>query len=103
MKRSRGGFKKPETKQPSIEQVNIPLFPMAQKIIAKTRGLDLVSVVPMGTSDNIVKEVKKENRSRKIESIITGSEYKEMKVEEHEDWNGPMSELFYIDYVYKTK
>ncbi len=103
MKRERKGSKKPESKQQSIEQVNIPLFPMAQKIIAKTRGLDLVSVAPMGTSDKVMNEVKKENRSRKIESIITGSEYKEMKVEEHEDWNGPMSELFYIDYVYKTK
>lgn len=103
MKRGRKGSKKPESKQQSIEQVNIPLFPIAQRMMAKTVSLDKVSVAPMGTSDKIMNEVKKENRSRKIESIITGSEYKEMKVEEHEDWNGPMCELFYIDYVYKTK
>ena len=86
------------------------ILPMAMKISAKTIGMDLVSVQPMphpGMSqeevDRIEAEVKKENRDSKIESIIKGKDYKEMKPEEHPDWRpGPKGNLFYMDYTYKS-
>ena len=86
------------------------ILPMAMKISAKTIGMDLVSVQPMphpGMSqeevDRIEAEVKKENRDSKIESIIEGKDYKEMKPEEHPDWKpGPKGNLYYMDYTYNT-
>jgi hypothetical protein len=80
------------------------------KVTAKTIGMDLVSVQPMSSSgmsqeevDRIEAEVKKENRDSKIESIIEGKDYKEMKPEEHPDWKpGPKGNLFYMDYTYGT-
>ncbi len=84
------------------------LLPMAMKVASKTVGLDLVSVQPLadpGMSqeeiDRINNEVKKENRDGKIESIIDGKEFKEMKPEEHPDWRtGPRPQLFYMDFKY---
>ena len=87
------------------------LLPIAMKVASKTVGLDLVSVQPLphpGMSqeeiDRINAEVKKENRDGKIESLIEGKEFKEMKLEEHPDWkSGPRSQLFYMDFKYGHK
>ena len=84
------------------------ILPMAKKIVAKTIGLDLVSVKPMnspgGTSEETMRrikaEVKAENRQRKIDNLLEGEEYKEMDITEHEDYNGPTGGLFYMDFVY---
>jgi hypothetical protein len=82
------------------------VLPMAMKVAAKTVGFDLVSVVPMGSNtgdelDRIQAEVKAENRDRKIESVVDGKEYEEMKVQDHPDFKaGPRGELFYLDYAY---
>lgn len=87
------------------------LSPMAMKISAKTIGMDLVSVKPMphpGMSqkevDRIEAEIKKENRDGKIDAIVEGKDYKELKPEEHPDWKpGPLASLFYLDYKYGHK
>ena len=87
------------------------LLPMAMKVASKTIGLDLVSVQPLASPgmsqeeiDRINNEVKKENRDGKIESIIDGKEFKEMKPEEHPDWKrGPNGQLFYMDFKYGHK
>jgi len=92
--------------QPTKEFPSI--LPMVMKIAAQTIGMDLVSVQPMsgpgGTSkeemDRIKAEIKAENRDSKIDSVIEGSEYVEKKVEDHPDYNGPSSGLFYLDYTY---
>ncbi len=85
------------------------LLPIAMKISAQTIGTDLVSVVPIGggnTSEEmeeIRKEVKIENRDRKIESIVDGKEFEEMKVEDHPGYKesvGPKGDLFYLDFKY---
>ena len=82
------------------------LLPLAMKVAAQTIALDLVSVQPMGSNSGdemkkIKQEVKAENRDRKIDSIVEGKEFNEMKVEEHPDFNGgPVGKLFYMDMVY---
>jgi hypothetical protein len=79
------------------------LLPIAMKVVAQTIGKDLVSVQPMkaGISqekmDQIVGEVKSENRERKIDSIVEGGEYQEMKVEEHPEYSHVSN--FYLDYI----
>lgn len=87
------------------------LFPVAMKIAAQTIGQDLVSVKPMshpGMSleeiDRINAEIKKENRDGKIDAIVEGKDYKEVKPEDHPDWRtGPKGSLFYFDYQYDRK
>ena len=88
------------------------LLPMARKVVAQTIGLDLVSVKPLASPggmsqeeiDRINNEVKKENRDGKIDSIIEGKDFKEMKPEEHPDWKpGPTSQLFYMDFKYGSQ
>lgn len=82
------------------------VLPMAMKVAAQTVGLDLVSVVPMNSNttdelESIKAEVAAENRERKIDSVIEGKDYEEMKLNEHPDFNGgPRGELFYLDYSY---
>ncbi len=84
------------------------LLPMSKKIVAKTVGLDIVSVKPMsspgGTSEETMErikaEVKAENRERKINNILEGEDFKEMDITEHPDYNGPLGNLFYLDYSY---
>ena len=85
------------------------LLPISMKISAQTIGTDLVSVAPMtgGNSSNemesIRKEVKVENRDRKIDSLIENKEFEEMKVEDHPDYKegkGPSGQLFYLDFIY---
>ena len=87
---------------------NFPtLLPMAKKIAAKTIGLDLVSVNPIGVGNSsdelkeIRSDIKIENRDRKIDSITEGKDFDEMKVEDHPKYKGqqmPKGNLFYLDY-----
>lgn len=87
------------------------ILPMAMKVSAQTIGQNLVTVKPMPHSgmsqeeiDRINNEIKKENRDGKIDSIVEGNDYKELKPEEHPDWNpGPVGSLFYLDYKYSHK
>jgi hypothetical protein len=85
------------------------LLPTSMKIVAKTIGMDLVSVVPIGGGnsgdemESIRKEVKVENRDRKIDSLIEDKEFEEMKVEDHPDYKegqAPSGQLFYLDFKY---
>lgn len=85
------------------------LLPIAKQVFAKTVGLDIVSVVPIGGGNSgsemevIRQDVKIENRERKIESIVDGKEFEEMKVEDHPDYKesvGPKGDLFYLDLQY---
>ena len=84
------------------------LLPISKKIVAKTVGLDLVSVKPMsspgGTSEETMEriktEVKAENRERKINNVLEDEDFKEMDITEHPDYNGPVGNLFYLDYSY---
>ena len=84
------------------------LLPMAMKVASKTIGMDLVNVKPLSSPgmsqeevDRINNEVKKENRDGKIDSLIEGKDFKEMKPEEHPDWKiGPTGQLFYMDFKY---
>jgi len=88
------------------------LLPIAMKVCAQTIGTDLVSVVPIGggnTPDElkeIREDVKIENRDRKIEAVVEGKEFEEMKVEDHPDYvkpAGPSGQLFYMDFKYGTQ
>ena len=85
------------------------LLPIAMKIAAQTIGQDLVSVAPMGGGNSgdemkkIKQEVKIENRDRKIDALVEGKDFEEMKPEDHPDYikpKGPTGKLFYMDFVY---
>jgi len=77
-----------------------------KKLIPKTISEDLISVQPMSAPsvmskeefDRINSEVKKENRDGKINALIEGRYFKEMKPEDHPDWKN--LSLFYLDYTY---
>ncbi len=87
------------------------LLPMAMKVASKTIGLDIVQVKPLASPgmsqqevDRINNEVKKQNRDGKIDALIEGKDFKEMKPEEHPDWKpGPRPQLFYMDFKYEPK
>ena len=86
------------------------LLPIAMKIAAATIGKDLVPVQPLSTPgisneklERIKREVKRENRNRKIDSIVTGEKNEEMKLEDHPDYSYTSGNLFYIDYQYSTQ
>lgn len=88
-----------------MEQEN-SFLPIAIKIASQTIGQDLVAVQPLSANNNekVNKEVKQENRDRKIESLINDSKYEEMKPEDHPDYNkGFNSILYYLDYKYDQK
>ena len=96
------------TSQPTDNNI---LFPIAKRIFAQTIGQDLVSVAPMGGGNSgdemkkIKQEVKIENRDRKIDALVEGKEFNEMKPEDHPDYikpKGPSGQLFYMDFVYST-
>ena len=78
-----------QIQQPSVfdQTSNFPsILPVAKRIFAKTVGLDLVAVRPPGGNstddiDRIEKEVKSENRDRKIDAITDDKEFEEMKEE----------------------
>jgi len=83
------------------------LLPFAMRTAARTISQDLVSVQPMdgpgGMSkeerERIEAEVKSENRDGKIDALIEGKDFKEIKPEDHPDWK--KGGLFYMDYEYK--
>ena len=88
------------------------LLPIAMQVASKTIGLDLVSVQPLASPggmsqeevDRINNEVKKENRDGKIDSLIDGKDFKEIKPEEHPDWKpGPVGSLMYMDFKYESQ
>jgi hypothetical protein len=85
------------------------LLPIAKQIFAKTVGLDIVPVVPIGGGnsgpemESIRQDVNRENRDRKIESIVEDKEFEEMKIEDHPDYvkpKLPSGQLFYMDFKY---
>ena len=85
------------------------LLPIAMRVAAQTIGQDLVSVQPMGGGNSgdemkkIKQEVKIENRDRKIDALVEGKDFNEMKAEDHPDYikpKGPSGQLFYMDFVY---
>ena len=99
----------PDTNITSQPTDNNILFPIVKRIFAQTIGQDLVSVQPIGGGNSgdemkkIKQEVKIENRDRKIDALVEGKEFNEMKPEDHPDYikpSGPSSQLFYMDYVY---
>lgn len=78
------------------------LFPVVTRISSKTISNDIVSVNPMsGITPDIYSEVKKENRDRKIDCILNGKIFEELLIEDHPDYKGPKSMLFYLDYTFK--
>ena len=87
------------------------LLPIAMKVTAKTIGMDIVSVQPLASPgmsqeevDRINNEIKKENRDGKIDALIEGKDFKEMKPEEHPDWKpGPIGSLLYMDFKYEEQ
>ena len=106
--------KKEQSNEGSSEEVeDFPtLLPIAMKVAAQTIGTDLVTVAPIGggnTPDElkeIREDVKIENRDRKIEAVVEGKEFEEMKVEDHPDYikpAGPSGQLFYMDFKYGTQ
>jgi hypothetical protein len=85
------------------------LLPIAKQIFAKTVGLDIVPVIPIGGGnsgpemESIRQDVNRENRDRKIESIVEDKEFEEMKIEDHPDYvkpKLPSGQLFYLDFKY---
>lgn len=85
------------------------LLPIAMKVTAQTIAQDLVAVQPMGGGNSgkemekIRSDIKIENRDRKIDSLVEGKDFEEMKKEDHPDYiksKGPSSQLFYLDFVY---
>lgn len=100
---------KKKTKRLMNEMDNI-ILPISMKSFSQTISLDLVPVKSMESLNNdeelkvIKNEVKKENRDRKIDSIIEGKEFKESKVEDHPDFKkAPKSTLVYLDFKYDSK
>ena len=76
------------------------MLPIAMRVASQTIGQNLVSVQPMEFTneeelERIKNEVKQENRDRKIDSLVEGGQFEEMKVEEHPDYKtGPKPQLF---------
>lgn len=86
------------------------ILPIVQRGAAQTIGNDLVTVAPIGGAsykeiERIQNEIKNENRDRKINSILEGGPYVEMKPEDHPEWGKglPTGKLFYMDYKYNSK
>jgi hypothetical protein len=87
------------------------LLPIAMQVASKTIGMDLVNIKPLASPgmsqeevDRINNEIKKENRDGKIDALIEGKDFKEMKPEEHPDWKtGPTGQLFYMDFKYGSQ
>ena len=84
------------------------IFPVIRRVAAQTIGQDLVTVQPLtapnlGISkeemERIELETRQKNRDSKIDSLVEGSEYNEIKVEDHPDYKSG-SGLYYIDYTY---
>ncbi len=67
------------------------LFPIVQKIFAKSIAQDLVPVQPMDspfiTLEQMERDVMLENRKRKLKSYLNNVEYVPMKIQEHDRYN----------------
>lgn len=67
------------------------LFPIAQRIFAKSITQDLVPVQPMDSSfitlEQMERDVMLENRKRKLKSYLNNVEYVPMKIQEHDRYN----------------
>ena len=86
------------------------ILPLATRVVSQTIAQNLLPVQPLSSMmsqeelDRINNEVKSVNRDGKIESLFEGKEFKEMKPEDHPDWEKlPTSKLFYIDFKYSHK
>tara|TARA_R110000772_G_scaffold2410_2_gene8439 strand:- start:58363 stop:58794 length:432 start_codon:yes stop_codon:yes gene_type:complete len=86
-------------------------LPIAQRVAAQTIGQDLVSVMPMSYVDEEEVEKIKErifidNRNYKIDSIVEGTTYKEVKLEDDIEYkelvisSSPTAKLMYLDFKY---
>lgn len=65
------------------------IFPLVSKVFSKTISQDIIPVKPMSSPYNIDKiknDVFIENRRRKMNSIINGFKYNEMKLSDHPDY-----------------
>jgi hypothetical protein len=90
------------------------LLPLAMKVSAKTIGLDLVSVNPIGGGDPKLLEaakskVKATNRERQMDSVLEEDKpFEPLKIEDTEEYkeyskySGPKMDLLYIDYQYNN-
>ena len=67
------------------------LFPIVQRIFAKSITQDLVPVQPMDspfiTLEQMERDVMLENRKRKLKSYLNNVEYVPMKIQEHDRYN----------------
>ncbi len=86
------------------------ILPLATRVVSQTIAQNLLPVQPLSSMmsqeelDRINNEVKSVNRDGKIESLFEGKEFKEMKPEDHPDWEKlPTGKLFYIDFKYGHK
>ncbi len=90
------------------------LLPVAMKAAAKTIGLDLVSVHPIGGGDPKLLEaaknkVKSVNRERQMDSVLEEDKpFEPLKIQDTEEYkeyskySGPKMDLLYIDFQYGT-
>lgn len=89
------------------------LLPLAMKVAAKTIGLDLVSVQPIGGGDPKLLEaaktkVKATNRERQMDSVLEDKPFEPLKIEDTEEYkeyskySGPKMNLMYLDYQYNS-
>jgi hypothetical protein len=88
------------------------LLPLVMKVSAKTIGLDLVSVNPIGEGDPKLLEsakskVKSVNRERQMDSVLDEDKpFEPLKIEDTEEYkeyskySGPKMDLLYIDYQF---
>ena len=97
----------------SVDPFNdVSLLPISMKIAAKTVGLDLVRVKPMGggATKEEIKEVKRRivasNRDKKIDAVINDGDFIPKKLEDEPEYKevtsrgGSKMPLMYIDYKY---
>jgi len=89
------------------------LLPLAKRVFSKTLSQELAfySEEEMMLLKN---RIKSENRDRKIESILDGTEYVEKRLEDHPEYkelvsrgikplSAPTGHIFYVDYKYDEK
>lgn len=80
------------------------LLPVAMRVSARTIGQDIVPVMSGSDNTDIINEVKSINRDRKIEALIDGTEYKEMRLNDHPDFKSgielPVGKLYFFDTIY---
>lgn len=99
---------------PITDVSNIPFLPIAMKVSSLTISQNLVPVTPMDMIDhNELEKIKErilvENRNNSIDSIIDGSTFTEIKIENDDEFkelmksSSPNSPIFYFDYIYNNE